>query len=138
MAFVVLGAAAQSSPLGPDTALVQRVKIAIVRDMDDALPKITLEAWLRGLVGAKAAMAWEVNDCGETGRGDDPTPVCVQVNIDVAANRELSLFLVVGASDTGVTAGPPHLLFGVLSHRTPYARIADIYHLTQVQAVIGK
>lgn len=89
----------------PDPA-IEAARRASVQEMDQALPKESLETWLRRLVGPDAPMRWEVNDCGEqTGSRADRGrvfPKCVGVTVDLPNDRRLLVLIVVGtwANDT--------------------------------------
>jgi hypothetical protein len=135
---IVLG---QAPPMPTQTAAIEAAKNSIVRDIEDTLPRMTFEAWLRREVGPRAVMKWEVNDCGEqTGtpadRGRD-FPVCVEVQVDLAGNRQLSLSLVLGTIETGVKAGQAKFYDGYLGAPT-HAEKTWIKKLSQVQALIAQ
>jgi len=115
--LVVLGAAPQA-PV--EAAAINAAKNAVAQDIDKTLPRMTFEAWVRGLVGAQAALKWSTNDCGEqTGnptldRGRD-FPICAEVQVAVAGGRQLSLSLMVGSTSRGLTVGPPKFRQGNIS-----------------------
>jgi hypothetical protein len=103
-----------------DAAAIEAAKKAIVHQIDPALPRTTFESWLRDLAGAKAVTRWEVNDCGE--QTGNPTldkgrdfPMCAQVQVSLAGNRELYLSLAVGTGRKGVTPEPPDFFSGYLT-----------------------
>jgi hypothetical protein len=135
--LVVLGAAPQAPP---QAAAISAAKNAIVQDMDRALPRVTFEAWVQGLVGPQAALRWSTNDCGEqTGnppldRGRD-FPVCVGVHVAVTGDRQLSLSLMVGSTHRGLTVGPPMFRLGHISGPGP--EMIAIEKLSVVPTLIG-
>jgi hypothetical protein len=108
-AFAVFVAVAAILQAPPQAAAISTAKKAIVRELDNTLAAVAFETWLRGLVGSQAEMKWEVNDCGEqTGtaadRGRD-LPLCAEVQLDIPGRRRLSLSLLVGSENRGVTGG---------------------------------
>jgi len=115
--IIFIAFALTQSPQAPtDAAAIAFAKTAIVRDMDATLPRVTIEAWLRELLGAQIEMKWEVNDCGEqTGspadRGRD-FPLCAEVNIALAGNRKLGVLLMVGSKKLGLNPDRPQFRFG--------------------------
>lgn len=136
---VVLG---QPSAIPTEAAIIGAAKKCIVGDIEKTLPRITFEAWLRGVVGPRAVMKWEVNDCGEqTGssadRGRD-FPVCAEVQVGLTENRQLSISLAVGTVQKGLWAGPPQLFDAYVDSSSPSVDRISITKLTQVQTLIGQ
>lgn len=85
---------------------IELARSVSVHDLDDALPRESLEAWLRRFVGPDAPLRWELNDCGEqTGGPADRGrvfPKCAGVTVELPNDRRLLLLVVVGtwANDT--------------------------------------
>jgi hypothetical protein len=136
--LVVLGAPPQAPP---QAAAISAAKNAVVQDMEKALPRVTFEAWLQGLVGAQATLKWETNDCGEqTGnpavdRGRD-FPICAEVEVAVAGDRQLSLSLMVGSTSRGLTVGPPKFRQGRISGPKG-SEMISIEKLSDVPKLLG-
>ena len=136
--LVVLGAAFQ---VPPQAAAISAAKNAVVQDMEKTLPRVTFEAWIQGLVGAEVALKWSTNDCGEqTGnpaldRGRD-LPICAEVQVAVAGERQLSLSLMVGSTSRGLTVGPPMFRQGNISGPNG-SEIISIEKLSDVPKLIG-
>ena len=136
--LLVLGVAPQTPP---QAAFISAAKNAVVQDMEKTLPRATFEAWVQGLVGAQAALKWSTNDCGEqTGnptldRGRD-FPICAEVQVAVAGDRQLSLSLMVGSTSRGLTAGPPMFRQGNISGPKGSETIS-IERLSDVPNLIG-
>ena len=134
--FVTALAIYQSPDSADDTRAINRAKNVIVQDLDKALPRITFEAWLRGLVAPKSQMTWEVNDCGEqTGSPADrdrDLPICVEVEVGLPGNRQLFLSLGVGSVRRGL-AGTPAFHHGALvgSNRTAIVGITTLSQVPQ-------
>ena len=111
-AAILLAFALTQSPQPPsDAAAIAFAKTTIVRDLDATLPRVTIEAWLRELLGAQIEMKWGVNDCGEqTGgpadRGRD-FPLCAEVDMPLAGNRKLGVLLMVGSQKKGLNPDRP-------------------------------
>jgi hypothetical protein len=106
---VVLGAAHQAPG---QAAAISAAKNAIVQAIEKTLPRATFEAWVQGLVGAQAELKWSTNDCGEqTGNPaldrDLDFPICAEVQVAVARDRQLSLSLMVGSTRRGLTGPNP-------------------------------
>ena len=136
--LVVLGAAPQTPP---EAAAISAAKNAVVQDMEKTLPRVTFEAWIQGLVGAEVALKWSTNDCGEqTGnpaldRGRD-VPICAEVQVALAGDRQLSLSLMVGSTSRGLAIGPPMFRQGRLSGPQG-SEIISIEKLSDVPRLIG-
>jgi hypothetical protein len=135
--LVVVGAA----PQAPEAAAISAAKNAVVQDVEKALPRVTFEAWVQGLVGAQAALKWSTNDCGEqTGnpnldRGRD-FPICAEVQVAVAGDRQLSLSLMVGSTSRGLTVSPPKFRMGKISGPKG-SEMISIEKLSDVPKLIG-
>jgi hypothetical protein len=116
------------TPQGDDSPAIRHARQAPVREIDPALPRISFDEWLHGVVGRDAVITWETNDCGEqTGnptldRGRD-FPVCAEARSDLGARGVLRVSLIVGSVAKGVSGipgfymatldgpgGPPHHL----------------------------
>jgi len=136
LSFVLVVLAA---PQLTEAAAIHAGKNAVV-DIDKTLPRATFETWVQGLVGAQATLKSEANDCGEqTGdpaldRGRD-FPICAEVKVAIAGDRQLSLSLMVG-SISGLTVGPPVFRQGKISGPERSARIS-IEKLSDVPKLIG-
>jgi len=110
---------------------------AIAKDIQNSLPHVTFEAWLRSVVGPRAVMTWEANDCGEqTGssadRGRD-FPVCAEVKIGLTGERRLSISLAVGTVEKGLL-GPPQLFDASLERS--HGDVVSIATLSEIRALI--
>ena len=135
---VVPGAAPQAPT---QAAAISAAKNAVVQDMDKTLPRATFEAWVQGVLGAQAVLKWSTNDCGEqTGnpaldRGRD-FPICAEVQVVLAGDRQLSLSLMVGSTSRGLTVGPPVFRQGNISGPKGFEMIS-IKKLSDVPKLIG-
>ena len=93
-----------------DAAAINAAKQAVVRTIDPALPPISFEAWLRGVVGTDATTKWEVNDCGEqSGDGKQQSrdfPMCAEAQVDLGSQRTLHVSIGVGSVTQGVGGAP--------------------------------
>jgi len=72
-----------------------------------ALPRVALERWFLALVGPKARVSWEVNDCGEAcgcpaDSGRD-LPVCAQVSAKLENGDVATVSISVGTNEQGVS-----------------------------------
>ena len=133
LVLVLLGAAPQAPA---QAAAISAARNAVVQDIEKTLPRVTFEAWVQGLVGARAALRWKTNDCGEqTGnpaldKGRD-FPICVEVQAALAGDRQLSLALMVGSIRRGLTVGPLMFRQGSISgpkgaEPISIAKLADV------------
>jgi hypothetical protein len=79
-----------------DFKIVSSAKRASAHKLDDALPDLAFEKWLRKESGPDAQYHWEVNDCGEqTGSQGDtgPVPTCVEVDSTLKDGREIIILV---------------------------------------------
>jgi hypothetical protein len=141
LALVVVLTVALGQTPQTQTAVINAAKNSIVRDMDKTLPPVRFEAWLQGIVGAQAAVDWRVTDCGEqTGgpadRGRD-FPMCAEVNVNLPGNRMLSLSLLVGSRERGLTVGALALYSGAIVEPEPKP-ITWIKTLAEVPKLLGQ
>ena len=132
---------APQPPAGEATA-ISAARNAVAQDIEKVLPRVTFEAWVQGLVGARAVLRWEANDCGEqTGnpaldKGRD-FPICVEVGAAAAGDRHISLVLVVGSASRGLKVGPPTFHHGSISGREG-GEIILIEKLADVPGLLGR
>lgn len=96
---------------GGDAKAIEAARQTSVRQIEDSLPDMPFEKWLRGLVGPQRRIAWEVNDCGEQSGNPEIDkgrnfPMCVSALVDLGADQRLDVQLVVGTFQTGAGTGP--------------------------------
>jgi hypothetical protein len=65
-ALIVLVGLAQNSIGDRDAAAIGAAKRVLVQAVDPALPRVSFDTWLRGIVGAEATTQWEVNASVDT------------------------------------------------------------------------
>jgi hypothetical protein len=139
LVFVLVVLGAPQAP--PQAAAIRAAKNAVVQDMEKTLPRATFETWVQGLVGAQATLKWSTNDCGEqTGnpaldKGRD-FPICAEVQVALAGDRQLSLSLMVGSTSRGLTVGPPMFRQGNISGPKG-SEMISIEKLSDVPKLIG-
>jgi hypothetical protein len=121
-----------------DTVLIEAVRSTVAHEIDPLLPSMSFEGWLNGLLGSRARMQWEVNDCGE--QIGDPAvdrgrkiPKCTQLRAELSGHRTLILALSTG-SQRKQRAGVPSYHFGVLM-RTDGSGV-EVHRLTDLASVI--
>ena len=109
--LIVLFGLGQNPTSGRDAAAIDAAKQVLVQAIDPALPRLSFEAWLRGVVRTEVTTKWEVNDCGE--QTGDPKrdqgrdfPMCGEVQISLGGQRELHVSLAVGTFKKGVGGVP--------------------------------
>jgi hypothetical protein len=110
-ALIVLVGLGQNPISDRDAAAIGAAKQVLVQALDPALPRVSFDAWLRGVVGAEATTKWEVNDCGErTGSPKQDAgrdfPLCAEVQVGLSGQRELHVQLAVGSLKKGVEGAP--------------------------------
>jgi hypothetical protein len=92
-------------------------KHASVKVLDPMLPNVQFFTWFRSLVGSKARIVWEVNDCGEqTGSpGDDPDviPMCAEATAELPGEKKVVVSIAVGTLRKGVF-GKPALFWAIV------------------------
>jgi hypothetical protein len=119
-------------------AVINAGKNSVVRDLDRTLPAVRFETWLQGLVGSGAALQWRVTDCGEQdGRpnsGVRDVPICAEVDVQLPGSRMLSLSLLAGSTERGLTTGPLTLFSGgiVQPDNTPIIWIKTLAELPKL------
>src|SRR5574337_1563894 len=77
-----------SAQISEDAAIKYVQKVSVAK-LDSTLTGTPFADWLRGIIGKKATIEWELNDCGE--QSGDPNvdkdrdiPACVGVNANLA------------------------------------------------------
>jgi len=141
-ALVVCAAAlAQVDPnAARDAKLIVEMKQASVHRLDEALPDLSFEKWLRKESGDDAQYHWEVNDCGEeTGAPGDsaPVPTCVEVDSTLKDGREIVVFVADdrSARDRPKMAEPPHWKIFFAELVTPREKI-NLRRLSDLPAAL--
>lgn len=129
----------QADTQARDARAIAAAKNTSVHRLDPSLPNKRLDKWLREVVGSKAPIAWEVNDCGEqtgnpeTDKGRD-FPTCVEAQVTLEQHRKLSVSVSVGTLDTGVRASAVRFAYAVIVGPGGSAR--SIRKLSQVREAI--
>lgn len=82
-----------------------------VSKLDRRLPKRSFERWLRSVVGKRALIKWEVDDCGEQdGNPSNPInrnpPLCATAHAKMRYGGELGVAIVVGSHKSGMSGRP--------------------------------
>jgi hypothetical protein len=114
--FVALQVSASANSTTERRA-IRAGKHASVRVLDPTLPNVQFSAWFRNLVGSKARIVWEVNDCGEqTGSpGHDPEviPMCAEATAELSGEKKVVVSIAVGTFRKGVF-GKPVLFWAIV------------------------
>ena len=101
-------------------ALAYGKRVPVSR-LDASLPKQPFAEWFKKIVGPKAKIKWEVNDCGEqTGTAADigrDFPSCVQVEAELFDNRKVVVLIAVGTFRKGIW-GRPTVFSAFIQHET--------------------
>jgi hypothetical protein len=84
-----------------ESGVIERVKVLPISSLDDTLPKVTLEFFLK-YEGEGAPIKWEVNDCGEPTRETKAdhahgSAICVQADVGLKDGRAATVLVSVGA-----------------------------------------
>jgi hypothetical protein len=98
-----------------DERIIAYAKRIRVSSLDPTLPKQPIEIWLKSIVGSKAVLSWEVNDCGEqTGVAGDGSsvnpPLCAEVDAKLTDGRKVGILIAVGTHKSGLK-GKPNLFY---------------------------
>ena len=89
-----------------DESAIYHVKQLDVSSIDPLLKPVPYEVWVRETLGSNAKISWEVNDCGEGGDRPGPLPMCVTVLGRLNKCGTVSISVVVGSSDKGLSGRP--------------------------------
>ena len=114
----------------------QNIKVS---DLDSTLPEQHIEEWLTSLVGAKATISWEVNDCGEqTGVPGDSSsinpPTCAQVTSNLEDGRTVGIQIIIGTFKEGIK-GKPQVHFFYVENQVVFESVSK---LRELPSLIGK
>jgi hypothetical protein len=109
MLALTAGLGAQTQPVDKeDRDRIQHAKSLLVSLFDGALPKVSLEYFLKYESGG-AAIHWEATDCGEQGDPEidarQEVPMCVEADFD-SNHRSVSVLIAVGTSRNPVSGKP--------------------------------
>jgi hypothetical protein len=110
-----------------------------VSTLDSTLPAQLIEVWLSSLLGPKATITWEVNDCGEqTGVAGDSSsinpPTCVQVTSNLEDGRKVGIQIIVGTFKEGIKGKPVVYFIYIENH----GEFKSSSKLRELPALIGK
>jgi len=125
-----------------DAKLIVEAKQVSVHRLDEALPDLSFEKWLRKESGADAQCHWEVNDCGEqtgTPGSDTPVPTCVEVDSTLKDGREVVIFVADDrpANDQPKKGAPAHWKIFFVLLVTPHEKI-NLPRLSDLPAALIK
>jgi hypothetical protein len=139
MALVLALSGLQAGLQARDAKAIAAAKNTIVHQIEPSLPNKAFSVWLRNLVGPKARIQWEVNDCGEqTGNPESDKgrdfPMCAEVQTVLPRKRTLYISFSVGTFKTGVRAGSVQFAYAVIVQ--PRGPAKSIKKLSQVPEAI--
>lgn len=107
-AFCLLSPATMAQP--NETRVINYARRIKASTLDSSLPRTTIETWFRSVVGPKAKISWETNDCGEQtgapGAAKIDVPMCAQVRATLEGNREVGVSIGVGTFRKGIFGKP--------------------------------
>jgi len=109
---------AASPLLPPQAQLIAYGKRLSTKRIDAQLADEPLQVWLRKVLGRDAEMRWEVDDCGEGGDSEGPSPLCLTVEAAMRPHGRVVLEIAIGSSDSGIE-GEPVLFYGSLEGLGP-------------------
>ncbi len=100
----------ESDPAAEDLALqaIAAGREILASSIDASQSREPMEAWLRWLIPADAAIRWEANDCGEGADlpvGSD-TPICAELRAEWGPDRVVSFLFSVGTEKKGISGTP--------------------------------
>jgi hypothetical protein len=103
--LLYLGAAAPCVQ-AEDSPLIRSIQDTPLSALDPNAPKVKLSQWLAQLGGVRpAALAWELNDCGEGGDGR-AAPTCVEGRVSFSPDRSASVSVAVATAEGKLGGGP--------------------------------
>lgn len=101
-----------------ETRVVNYARRIKASTLDSSLPRTTIETWFRSVVGPKANISWEANDCGEQTGASEPArvdvPMCAQVEAKLTGDRKVGIFIGVGTFRKGIF-GKPKVFFAYIN-----------------------
>ena len=106
--IAILFAAAQISGQAQDSGdlAIAHVKRLSVSALDSRLPYRRFVSWFKEVVGPKAKITWEVNDCGEQTGGeadkDRDLPICAEVQANLPDQRIVVVRILAGTFKKGI------------------------------------
>lgn len=94
-----------------DEGVINYARNLNVSKLDTKLQKQPFEKWFRSLVGSRARIVWEVNDCGEqTGNPSYENsinpPICAEAQASGGGGREIYVSIIVGTHKAGIKGMP--------------------------------
>lgn len=126
-AFCLLAPVIMAQP--DETRVINYARRIKASTLDSSLPRTTIEAWFRSVVGPQAKISWETNDCGEQtgapGAAKRDVPMCAQVRAKLERGREVGVAIGVGTFRKGISGRPTVF----------YAYINDSGNLRHVSAL---
>jgi len=112
IAFVLSCAAlgaAQAPPAKPhDAEVVTAVKQTPVSQLDQSLPRISFEKWMRAEAGTDAKISWDVIHCGSQAQTANDSAVCVGADAQMKDGRSIMIMVAV---DKPGAKQPPRVYF---------------------------
>lgn len=107
--------------------------------LDSVLPNQPIEVWLKSIVGSKAIISWEVNDCGEqTGVAGDSSsidsPTCAEVVSKLADGRKVGIQIIIGTYKTDIKCMPEVFYIYLDDH----GKVKSATKLRELPALVGK
>ena len=128
-AFCLLGSAIMAQ--SHETQVVNYARRIKASTLDSSLPRTSIEEWFRSVVGPKAKISWETNDCGEQTGAPEPAktdPMCAQVEAKLEDGREVGIFIGVGTFRRGIF-GKPKVFYVYLNDGGPVRHISALAEL---------
>ncbi len=97
-------------PLLSEKQAVVGAQQRLASELDADLPKLPFADWFRQVVGTRAGVTWQLNECGEQpsilvtqGRA---LPACAEVNAILPDGRKVVVMIEVGTFTKGITGNP--------------------------------
>jgi hypothetical protein len=112
-----------------DRRIIRFARNLNVSRLDRGLPRQPFGRWLRSVVGPRAAIHWEVDDCGEQdGNPSNPDnlnpPFCANARAEMADGTKLGIALAVGSHRSGI-GGKTVVFYSYFGDRHP-ARLREL------------
>jgi hypothetical protein len=98
-----------------EAAVIAKAKRTLVSRIESGMPAERFDKWFRKVVGRKAVVTWEVNDCGEqTGTDEDrgrDFPMCVKAEGAIGSDVVVGVNIQYGTFKRGIMPGTHDIRF---------------------------
>lgn len=113
-----------------DRRIIRFARNLDVSRLDHRLRRQSFETWLKSVVGRRASINWEVDDCGEQdGNPSNPInlnpPLCANARAKMADGNELGIAIAVGSHKKGI-GGEPAIFYTYWDHHNLPGKLLEL------------